>query len=339
MHKFFAIVRKLIILAAAAFLLLSCTAGNRYMRIDGYAQGGKYSIKLNLKDVTVPPEEIKDSIESILTHIDTTLSGYNKGSMLSRFNAGQAVVPNKLFRDVYEYGYRLWEQSEGALDFAAGPLYDAWGFGFKSGDFPSDKDIVRIKESCGTGKLPATLPSGIVNPETLGNPRLNYNAVAQGLSCDIVAEYLYRIGVRDMLVDIGEIWCDGLNPSGQPWSVGIDRPDGTDTYEGVWSSEGRPQGIVTSGNYRKFYVKDGRKFAHTIDPVSGYPVEHNLLSATVVSSSSAAEADAMATWCMVVGLEKAKEIILKNSRLEACLTYEEDGMRQWFSPGFILRKQ
>ena len=152
------------------------------------------------------------------------------------------------------------------------------------------------------GLLPSELPvqDGLLDPASLGNPRLNYNAVAQGYSCDVVARYLYSIGVKDMLVDIGEIWCDGLNPSGRPWAVGIDQIDN------VWSSEGKPCGIVTSGNYRKFYIRDGRKYAHTRDPVSGYPVDHNLLSATVVSSVSAADADALATWCMVTGLSVAQ---------------------------------
>ena len=149
----------------------------------------------------------------------------------------------------------------------------------------------------------------------------------------MVARYLYSVGVKDMLVDIGEIWCDGLNPSGQPWAVGIDR------IESVWVSQGGPKAIVTSGNYRQFYIRDGRKYAHTIDPVTGYPVTHNLLSATVVSSVSSADADALATWCMVLGVSGAKDLILGNSSLEGCLVYEDaDGaLRTWYSPGFTVR--
>ena len=164
----------------------------------------------------------------------------------------------------------------------------------------------------------------------------------------MVARYLYGIGVKDMLVDIGEIWCDGSNPYGEPWAVGIDRPEDRgennqekEAIESVWNSQGQPRGIVTSGNYRKFYMREGRKYAHTINPVTGYPVNHNLLSATVVSSASAAEADAIATWCMVIGLDKARELILASNELEGCLIYEDEGgaMKQWFSPGFSLRKQ
>lgn len=332
---------------AALVLLLSCTGGRgRYVQVSGYAQGGTYTVKLNMKDARVPAEEVKDSIEAILDSIDTTLSGYNGNSLLSRFNAGEKIRPNAMFLEMYSMGYRLWQRSGGALDFAAGPVYDAWGFGFKNSDFPSDARIDSLRRTCGMRLLPQELPvrDGVLDPSEMGNPRLNYNAVAQGYSCDAVARYLYSIGIKDMLVDIGEIWCDGLNPSGKPWGVGIDRPEDNTTQEkrpmdSVWSSGGKPSGIVTSGNYRKFYIRDGRKYAHTIDPVTGYPVSHNLLSATVVSSASAADADAVATWCMVVGLSRSQEIILADSTLEACLIYQDaDGLMQsWFSPGFKVR--
>ena len=343
--------RNLSLLLALACVLFSCSGGrDRYVQISGYAQGGTYTVKINTKGVAVPAGTIRDSVDAILAGIDTTLSGYNKGSLLARFNAGERVRPNSMFIEMYSMGYALWKRSKGALDFAAGPLFDAWGFGFKNSSFPEDDDISRLRSSCGMALLPAELPlkDGWLDPADLGSPRLNYNAVAQGYSCDMVAKYLYRIGIKDMLVDIGEIWCDGLNPSTKPWAVGIDRPDDRApdagqpvAMESVWSSEGKPCGMVTSGNYRKFYIRDGRKFAHTINPVTGYPVDHNLLSASVVSSRSAAEADAIATWCMVAGLDGARQILLDVSALAGCLTYEaEDGsMQQWFSPGFSLRTQ
>ena len=343
--------RNLPLLLALVCVLFSCTGTHdRYVQISGYAQGGTYSVKINMKGVAVPMETVRDSVDAILVGIDTTLSGYNKGSLLARFNAGEKIRPNAMFLDMYRMGYALWERSNGALDFAAGPLFDAWGFGFRSSSFPSDDDIKRLRASCGMALLPAELPvaDGVLDPAAVGNPRLNYNAVAQGYSCDLVARYLYSIGVKDMLVDIGEIWCDGLNPSGKPWAVGLDRPNDRgennqekEAMESVWVSEGKPCGMVTSGNYRKFYVKDGRKYAHTINPVTGYPVQHNLLSASVVSFSSAAEADAIATWCMVLGLDDARKLILDDPNLEGCLIYEApDGtMQQWFSPGFSLRKQ
>lgn len=325
-------------------LLLGCAPRARYVRFSGYAQGGTYTVTANLAGVTVPAETVRDSIDALLLQIDTTLSGYNKTSLLSRFNAGEAVPAAPMFLEMYRMGRSYWKRSGGALDCAAGPLFDAWGFGFKTQAFPSDGEIAALKASCGSGLLPEELPvhDGTVDPSAVGFPRLNFNAIAQGYSCDVIARYLYSLGVKDMLVDIGEIWADGLNPSGKPWSVGVQRPveeADREELDGVWSSEGRPAGIVTSGNYRKFYVRDGRKYAHTVDPRSGYPVGHSLLSASVVSSRSAAEADAVATWCMVIGLEEAKEVLLSDPALEGYLIYDEEGrMCEWASPGFTLKQ-
>jgi len=338
------------LLYLALFLLLFSCSGNRdrYYQISGFAQGGRYSVKYNAKGSDVSAEAVKDSVESLLLQIDTTLSGYNPASQLSRFNAGQAIRPNPMFLEMYQLGYALWERSKGALDFAAGPLYDAWGFGFKNSSFPSEKQVDSLLTVCGMKLLPRELPlkDGILDPADLGFPRLNYNAVAQGYSSDVIARYLYSIGIKDMLVDIGEIWCDGLNPSRKPWAVGIDKPvdheegdEQQDIIESVWMSEGKPCGIVTSGNYRKFYVRDGRKYAHTIDPVSGHPVSHNLLSASIVSSNSSAEADALATWCMVLGLEASIKIIEEDPALEGFLIYQNAAgeMAHWASEGFTLR--
>ena len=332
---------------AALLLLLSCSGGrDRYVQVSGFAQGGTYNVKLNVKGVKVPVDDIKDSIEAILTAVDTTLSGYNNSSLLSHFNDGEKIRPNAMFLEVYSMGYELWKRSGGLLDFAAGPLYDVWGFGFRYSEFPSAQEIESLLQNCGMRLLPAELPvrDGVLDPAELGNPSLNYNAIAQGYSCDQVARYLYSIGVKDMLIDIGEIWCDGLNPNGQPWAVGIDRPEDNPTeekrpMETVWLSSGKPSGIVTSGNYRKFYIRDGRKYAHTINPRTGYPVQHNLLSATVVSSANAAESDAIATWCMVTGLHGAQVLILGDPNLEGYLIYTDDdgNMKEWASPGFALK--
>ena len=350
--------KKTVLALLAVLLFSACAERDRYIQVTGYAQGGTYSVKVNLKGVSVSPEEVRDSVESILTRIDTTLSGYNKGSLLSRFNAGEAIRPNGLFLDMYRTAYAWYERSGGVLDFAAGPLYDAWGFGFKSGEMPSDEAVAAIKASCGMGLLK---PSMVTRPDgtlSVADVRidgtdapvvLNYNAIAQGYSCDLVAAYLYRIGAKDMLVDIGEIWCDGKNPSGQSWNVGVDRPfdrptDGTDELgselDGIWSSDGTGAGVVTSGNYRKYYVRDGRKYAHSIDPRSGYPVQHNLLSATVVCPDGAADADALATWCMVVGLDEAQALLLSLEGVSGYLIYtaEDGSMTEWATPDFTLTK-
>ena len=341
--------RKLLFTLAVALVFVSCgSRRGQYILITGAAQSVTYSVKLNTSGARVPADAIRDSIDAILTKIDTTLSGYNKGSILSHFNAGESIRPNDLFIDMYGLGYRMWKRSGGAVDCAAAPLYDAWGFGFKTSTFPTGEEIADLLEKVGQGRLPEVLPiapDGTLDPAEMGFPKLNYNAIAQGYTSDVIARYLYSIGVKDMLVDIGEIWCDGLNPSGEPWAVAIDRPvdqmpgEAAVAPKDVWQSGGSPCGITTSGNYRKFFMKDGKKYSHTINPITGYPVEHSLLSATVVSRVSAAESDAIATWCMVVGLESAKDIILEDPSLEGYLVCSNSGgeMVEWISPGFSLR--
>lgn len=329
---------KKLYLAAALLCLFLCSScdNHRYIVLSGYAQGGTYAVKMCMDGVSEKESVIQAKVDSLLVLIDNTLSGYNKGSLLSRMNAGETIEPNEMFRGIYEMSYRIWQETGGAVDVASGPLFDAWGFGFTTDSLPSDEMIAGIMESCGMDRLESSLEASLEL-----HPQLNFNAIAQGYSCDVIAGYLHSIGVKDMLVDIGEIYCEGLNPSGKPWSIGVDTPeDGNDTpgakLSGIWTSDGGSHGVVTSGNYRKFYVRDGKKYAHTIDPRDGKPVSHNLLSATIIAPD-ATTADALATYCMVIGLDEAMDFILGDGRLEGYLIYDEDGqMKSWSSPGFNI---
>lgn len=300
----------------ACFAAVSC-GGDRYVLFKGYAQGGVYQVKANVAGASVGTSEMADKIEDILLAVDTTFSGYNKNSMLSRFNAGEKTVPNSMFLQLLETADRYKELSGGAFDVSAGPLFDIWGFGFSNDSLPSPEQVQAALEQCRQGRS------------------YNFNAIAQGFTCDTIASYLKSVGVTDMLVDIGEIYCEGLNPSGKGWTIGIDTPsDGNDTpgssLSGTWTSDGGCHGVVTSGNYRKYYVRDGQKYAHTIDPRTGYPVTHNLLSATVIAPT-ATDADALATFFMVIGFEQARDFILADSALEGCLITSDS---TWCSPGF-----
>ncbi len=350
-----------LLIALAILTLCSCGRRNGYISVTGFAQGSDYMVKLSLDGVDARfarrPGLLKDGIDSVLAAVDNSLSGYNRGSLLSRFNAGQTIVPDEIFIDMYNISYGFYRMSGGAFDVTAGPLFDAWGFGFREGDFPSDAEVAELMEDCGMDRLRGDMreavredgtldPRDLLLPENAGGklPMLNYNAIAQGYSCDLVAEYLRRAGVRDMLVMLGggEIYCTGLNPAGRPWTVGVDKPvDGNDTpgamVEGTISSYGKTCGIVTSGNYRKFYMRDGRKYAHTIDPRTGFPATNSLLSATVIAPD-ATTADALATYCMVIGLESSQEFIESRDDLEGYLIYdtgdpESDGFGEWRSPG------
>ncbi len=328
---------------------ISCTQRSRYVTVTGFAQGGTYTVKFNTEGVQCSPEQIRDSIDALLRTIDNSLSGYNKKSVLSRFNAGETIIPDPMFVDIYGRAYDIFEQTAGAVDVAAGPLFDIWGFGFANDSLPSPQRVQEVMHSSGMARLKKRMDlsaDGSLRPADIlmepGElPVLNYNAIAQGYSCDVVAAYLYSIGVKDMLVDIGEIFCDGVNPSGQPWTLGIDRPvDGNNQpgaqIQGIFRAPTGPHGIVTSGNYRKFYVRDGKKYAHTVDPRTGYPVDHTLLSATIVAPD-ATMADAYATFCMVIGLDASREFLESRPDLEGCLIYDDGGaFSTWTSSGFTL---
>ena len=306
----------------AAVCILAGCARSGYVTFTGYAQGGTYSVKADLTGVSVPREEIGATIDSLLTGIDFSLSGYNKSSLLSRYNAGEEIVPDRFFREVRALSDRYKAETGGAFDVTAAPLFDIWGFGFTADSLPDPERVTAALAACKEEKV------------------LNFNAIAQGYTCDVVAGYLHSLGVKNMLVDIGEIFCEGLNPAGRGWTIGVDNPvDGNDTpgadIKGIWESDGSACGIVTSGNYRKFYIRDGRKYAHTIDPRTGYPVTHDLLSATIVAPT-AAEADALATACMVLGPEGARELILSRPELEGYLI---TGDGTWASDGFAARSR
>lgn len=341
---------RIFFLLSSLLVLVSCT-GRRFVTASGYAQGGEFRITYNVAGSSLPESEIRCGIDSILNLVDSTLSGYNRGSVLSRLNRGDTVKVNEVFERIYELSYEYFELTGGAFDISCAELFDVWGFGFTNDTLPSDEKIASVLSRCGMSRLRRNVKEAedASGRLCLGNlladgedgflPRLNFNAVAQGFTCDLVAEYLHSVGISDMLVDIGEIYCEGSKREGEYWSIGIDNPvDGNNSpgadMRGIWSSEGRSCGIVTSGNYRKFYIRDGRKYAHIVDPRTGKQVDHNLLSATVVSSSSAG-ADAVATACMVLGPQKGREFIESMPELEAYLI-SADGV--WKSEGFTLMK-
>lgn len=307
-------------------VLQSCGQRTEYARLTGYAQGGLYSVIYNCDGVTVPQNELQAGVDSILAVIDSSLSGYNKSSILSRYNAGENPQTDDVFDEMMSLAHKYKVETGGALDCAAGPLFDIWGFGFEGDSFPDSSTVFEAKSLAALEKS------------------FNFNAIAQGYSCDLVASYLRGKGVEDMLVDIGEIYCCGVNASGNPWTIGVDSPfDGNEnpgqSLQDIVFAPETGCGIVTSGNYRKFYVKDGKKYAHTIDPRTGYPVSHNLLSATIIAPT-ATDADAYATYCMVIGLDGARKFIESRDDLEGYLIYDDGGrMSEWHSAGFELKTE
>ena len=350
MLRFFRFTLPFLLLALS---LVSCRRPS-YESLGGYAQGGVWQVKCRVP-AGIRKDVLQKGLDSALTAIDASLSGYNQSSVLSRHNRGELPLPAgaSLSRDeVLAAGYdtlflrmlalsrAAWELTEGKVDVSAAELFDAWGFGFKNDSLRALGGNFSLRRGDGSPR------------------RFNFNALAQGYSSDLLARYLRSKGIGDMLVNVGgEMFCAGVNPSGKAWTLGIDTPyDGNDApgekLSRIFEVRDVPAAVVTSGNYRKFYVRDGIKYAHTIDPTTGRPVSHNLLSATVVvgagcpltASGSCWEgwpatlADALATYCMVVGPEAAKAFVTAQPGIEACLisgTGQEGAeMDIWCSEGF-----
>ena len=325
------------LLITMTFLFSSgCSKSQRYIRLEGFAQGGTYSIVYDSQKKSeshnIPSSDsVSRMITKILTDIDFSLSGYNKSSIVSKVNNNEPYILDKYFIELFTLCEQISRETEGYFDISGAPLYDFWGFGFKNPE--SLEEIINNKETAGKiDSLKAFIGMDKVRIEDgkviKDDPRikLNFNAIAQGYTCDVIASLLDSLEVDNYLVEVGmEIICKGNNASGKPWRIGIDTPrDGSqiagESIEKIVPIENAS--IVTSGNYRKFYIIDGKKYAHSINPHTGYPVNHDLLSATVISYGedfAGSYADAYATYCMVAGKEKAAEFISKRSDLKGYL--------------------
>ncbi len=328
------------IVLSALICLSSCSHTQQYRRIEGYAQGGTFHIIYSPTDSC--GEQLKMSEDSIymrifdaLRDIDFSISGYNKGSILSKINRGENVELDEHFKTLFTLSKRVWELSEGKFDITGEPLFGFWGFGFSDmtimdsirNDARTASTIDSLLQYVGMDKVRIEGNSLIKEQADI---KLNFNAIAQGYSCDVLASVLEEAGCTDYLVEVGmEMVCKGRNANGGLWRIGIDAPvDGNmNAGENLQDIlELTDCGIVTSGNYRKYHLIDGKKYAHSIDPTTGYPVQHDLLSATIIlsgnTSYSGALADAYATYCMVLGKEKAEAFICSGSDIQGYLIYD-----------------
>ena len=249
--------------------------------------------------------DLSQGIKAELLKVDQSLSPFNEKSIITAINQNRQVKPDSMFLDVYQLAMQISEETEGAFDITVAPLVNAWGFGFKNGIQPTQQQVDSLMQMVGYQKV--SLVDGYIrkkDPRTM----LDCSAIAKGYGSDVVANYLRRHGVTNFMIEIGgEIVTSGLNPDRIPWKVGVTKPtdDSLNTsHELQTILNVTDMGMATSGNYRNFYYKGGKKFAHTIDPKTGYPVQHSILSATVLAKSCAM-ADAYATAFMVMGMEKA----------------------------------
>lgn len=307
-------------------------APKTYTRISGDTQGTRYNITYAAKKGT----DLQPVIEKVLRNFDLSLSTYEPESIISAINRNdENVVADEKFIRVFREARKVYEATDGAFDITVGPVVNAWGFGFTPGMDVDSALIDSLLQFVGMDKV--RLEDRRIIKE---DPRiiLDVNAIAQGYSVDVVASFLDSRKIKNYLVEIGgELKCKGKNDKGEDWKIGIDKP-----IEGNMIAGSNIQAILaiktkslaTSGNYRKFYEKDGVKFAHSINPKTGYPVLSRLLSATILADECIT-ADAFATACMVMGLEKSIQLLEKTQALEGYLIYsDESGKFQVYStPG------
>lgn len=283
-------------------------------------------------------KDLHPEILSELKNFDASLSMFNPSSTLSRINqAGTEacdICQDAKVMHVLKKAAEITALTKGAFDMTVAPLVNLWGFGFQKKDNIKAADIDSIKNFVGFEKI--RFEEGMVYKSD-SRVQLDASAIAKGYACDVIADLLAGYGIRDYLVEIGgELRMAGHNAHKQIWRIGIDKPfDDSLALERTLHSilQLTDKGMASSGNYRNFYIQDGRKIAHTIDPRSGYPVQHSLLSATVIAKDCLT-ADALATAFMVMGKEEAIRLLEKLPAIEAYFIYaDEDGLFQtWCSP-------
>ena len=277
---------------------------------------------------------LQQDIEAELAKVDASLSPFNKRSIITAVNQNRDTVINKMFADVFTLAMKISDVTDGAFDITVAPLVNAWGFGFKGGTMPTRHQVDSLKSLVGYRKV--SLANGRVSKT---DPRimLDCSSIAKGYGCDVVAKYLSARGIDNYMVEIGgEIVTHGISEKRLPWKIGVTKPvdDSLSVNQELQTVINvTDKAMATSGNYRYFYYKNGRKYAHTIDPATGYPVQHTILSSTVIADDCAT-ADAYATAFMVMGLDKAKAVLSRHPELMAYFILAgADGANDlWFSP-------
>ena len=298
----------------------------------GFIFGTYYNICYKSK------ENLQHKIDSTLKSVDNSLSPFNKRSVITAINENRDTIVDAQFSEVFALAQEISNATDGAFDITVAPLVNAWGFGFKQGITVDSITVDSLLQYVGYKSVELTYNKVIkLHPQTM----LDCSAIAKGYGCDRVARMLESYGVKDYMVEIGgEVVSKGKNNKSKQWSIGISKP--TDDKSGTINELQEilhisGKSVATSGNYRNYRYEDGRKLSHTIDPRTGYPVAHTLLSATVIANDCAT-ADAYATAFMVIGIEKAIEIC-KQKEIDAYFIYstpeggistrETDGMKMY----------
>jgi thiamine biosynthesis lipoprotein len=310
-----------LIIGTIIILSQSKPAKPEFRKAQGLVFGTSYNITYFYN------ADLQPDIEHTLALVDSALSMFNPESTISAVNRSESIlVADTMFLKVFRRAMEISRMTNGAFDITVAPAVNAWGFGFKHAENVSQATVDSLKEITGYWKIHEQ--DGLI---TKDDPRimLDCSAIAKGFGSDMVAQMLSTKGINDYMVEIGgEIVLSGHNPKGKDWNIGISKP-----VDDSLSMNNELQTVIpitdiamaTSGNYRNFYVKDGRKYAHTIDPHTCMPVSHSLLSATVFAADCAT-ADALATSMMVMGLDSAQALIARHPEINAYFIYQgEEG--------------
>lgn len=311
--------RQTLIIILFQLFVVVCFAQSEAHFIEGFAQGTTYHITYyDSLNRNLYPE-----IDSILKDFDLSVSTYNPNSIISRINKGEAnVIVDDYFKACFNKSKEIWKSTKGAFDPTVYPIVNAWGFGPGKKQTIEKNKIDSLLQFVGFELI--QLKGNIIIKK---DPRvsLDFNAFAQGYSVDVISEYLISKNINSFIVEIGgEVYAQGKQDDGSNWLIGIEQPfdnkiSGNPLKAIVKLEE---KAIATSGNYRRFIIENGIKYAHHIDPKTGYPTKNNLLSASIFANQ-AIIADATATGILVMGLKKAKKYFAKHPEIEAYLIYSD----------------
>ena len=304
-------------------LFTGCNPNKKSLiKVEGNAQGTTYHISYFSDDEV----NHKIAIDSLLKEIDASMSTWLPTSIISRINNNDtSVTVDQYFIDVFKKSLEVSQKTDGLFDVTVGPLVNSWGFGITKKHTQDSSTIDSLLHFVGYKMLKLEGNKIIkAKPEI----KIDFNAIAQGYSVDVLANYFESKGIDNYLVELGgELKAKGKKDN-ENWKVGIDKPDEIATaerkLEAIINLDNKA--LATSGNYRKFYEENGQKFSHIIDPRTGYPARQNLLSATVIADDCIT-ADAYATAFMVMGLQKSIQFLENNEdlKLEVYFIYDDNG--------------
>ena len=312
-------------------ILASCGKQPKKMVLQGLAQGSYYALTY----FDEQERNFQHEIDSIFHAVDMSVNLWVDSSVISKVNRNEEVVLDQIFIDNFNIAQEAAKLSDGYFDPTVSPIVAAWGFSYKVGDSITPQLIDSLKQWVDYRKV--RIENGKVIKE---NPAitLDFNAIAQGYTSDLIAAFLESRGIKSYLVDTGgEIMAKGEKTNGKPWIVGIEKPAENMNSEQVVQTRIalRDKGLVTSGSTRKYVERNGKRYSHSINPKTGYPVEHNVLSVTVLAENSV-WADALASICMVMGLEQSLPLIESLDGVEAYYIYsnEQNELETFATEGF-----